>query len=178
MFKYTYKMPKGGLNLNLYHDIFNKVTGEKIAEAVAYAKQKVQENTHVGAGPAHIKDNIVEEIINYQGKIKGLLGIQSVDGTGGNPIEYAYNVEFGHEPYYIGKKVVETKILYWVENVLHKSGKEALGVAWAIAKTIGYVGYDAHEMWKRGWEDSEVEVLNILNSIPQGIIEEINKIWS
>ena len=173
--KATLKIPESVKNFKRYPEIFKKVTNSRLKEALVFTQNKVQEYTHVGAGPAHLRENIFEKIMDYGEKVIGVLGVKSESGIGGNPIEYTSNVEWGHSPYFIGKGVIETKIKYWVENVLHYSGKEALGVAWAIAKTIGNVGYSEHEMFKKGTEDSEYMIMSILNSIPAGIVEELSK---
>lgn len=162
------KIPDSIKNLKKYDEISKHVRESKLLEVLLFTKRKIQEETHQGSGPIHLRDTEFGEIVEYgQKKTVGVLGVY------GGTARYSRSVEYGTRPYYLGKKVVEGPLKFWVEKVLGHSGKKATQVAWAIATIFADVGIEGHHMFQYGIKDSEYMLAKILKQIPEEIIRQL-----
>lgn len=100
---------------------------------------------------AEIRANMVSEGVNASGKTSNSLEYEATDNSltirGAKSFTW---VEQGRRP---GTPPPFPPILEWVEAKLGLSGKEAVGVAWAVVKSIGergsvtFKGYDRRSVF-------------------------------
>lgn len=133
----------------------------RITEALMFLQGVIKDLTPVGAGPYHLRDTIFPKVEMGE-PVMGILG---------TPAPYGEAIELGTKPHF----PPVAPILFWVENKLGLSGKEALSAAYAIVRKIGKTGTYGTHMFQYGFERSEAAIINILNKIPADIVARVSK---
>ena len=133
--------------------------------------QLVEENiaSPLGDKPAAVSTgNLVNAIFSEFQTAPGILGRVVV--AAGPPADvYAAPVETGSRPH----MPPVSALLLWVQKKFGiEDEKQALSIAWAVAKTIKKRGTEGHQMFERAFEVLEDEAPGI---IERGIAEEIQR---
>lgn len=145
-----------------YPEASQKARVGRITQAVMLLERAVKLLTPVGAGPIHLRDTIFQKV-----QISGV----AVSGILGSPAKYGEAVEMGTKPHFPPIAPIE----FWVEKKLGITGKSARSVAFCIARAISKRGTEKAEMFGKGFEENEAEVIRILDEIPADIVASVGQ---
>ena len=132
----------------------------RITEALLLLEKVIKRKTPEGGGPIHIRDTMFG---------KPSLHGDVVYGTFGTPAIYGASLEYGTKPHFPPVSPLQ----FWVERKLGISGKEARGVAFAIARAISVRGTKGVHMFEKGFEENKSAIMAILNEIPADIVRQM-----
>lgn len=145
-----------------YENAFIETSERKLKEVIEILKQAIISYTPVGVGPKHLKDNIEVDLVT-----KGRVVYVNLS----TPLSHGNPVEYGSRPH----SAPVAPLIAWVEGKLGYSGKEAVSIAWAVRETIKKRGTPAFHMFEKGFLDTSPQIVDILNTIPQSIIDRISR---